>query len=159
MAVTPWSDKYAIQAILRTDPYLIEELEFDPKEMYLFRATDDILLGTGQDKNKLKQQIFIYNATPEPTINPIIHGIVYEVDVSVPADRNGTADLAIEQILALLQDCEISKTHKLEILDMPTILSSENSLYQIGVRFVIYETRCNQIRTVTKIENDESEED
>ena len=159
MAVTPWSDKYAIQAILRTDPYLTEELGFDPKEMYLVRATDDILLGTGKDKNRLRQQIFIYNTTPEPTINPLIHGIVYEVDVSVPSDNNGTADLAIEQILALLQDREISNTHKLEILDMPTILSSENSLYQVGVRFVIYETRCNQIRTVTKIENDESEED
>lgn len=155
MAITPWSDKYAIQAILRTDPYLTEELEFDPKEMYLVRATDDILLGTGLDKNKLKQQIFIYNTNPEATINPIIHGIVYEIDVSVPSDNSGTGDLAIEQILALLRWKEISNTHRLEILEGPTILSSENSLYQIGVRFVIYETICNQIKTVTKKESED----
>lgn len=155
MAITPWSDKYAIQAILRTDPYLTEELEFDPKEMYLVRATDDILLGTGLDKNKLKQQIFIYNTNPEATINPIIHGIVYEIDVSVPSDNSGTGDLAIEQILALLRWKEISNTHRLEILEGPTILSSENSLYQIGVRFVIYETICNQIKIVTKKESED----
>lgn len=149
MAVTPWSDKYAIQAILRTDPYLTEELGFDPKEMYLVRATDDLLFGDGIDKNKLKKQIFIYNTQPESTINPLIHGIVYEVDVSAPTDNNGTVDLAIEQILALLRWVEVSNTHRLEILETPTILSSENSLYQVGVRFVIYETIINQVRTVT----------
>lgn len=154
MAVTPWSDKYTIQAVLRTDPYLTEELGFDPKEIYRVKATDDILFGTGTDKNKLKQQIFVYNATSEPTINPLIHGVVYEVDVSVPVDKDGTADLAIEQILALLQDLEVSYTHKVEILDMPTVLSSENSLYQIGARFVIYSTRINHIRTVSKNESE-----
>lgn len=137
MAVTPWSDKIAIQAILTTDPYLSQYLEFDPDEIYTVKATDE-LLGLSDKDEQLKQQIFIYNATSESTINPIIHGIVYEVDVSVPTNKQGTADLAMEQILALLNDKEISNTHKLEILDMPVVLASETSLYQIGCRFVCY---------------------
>lgn len=142
MAITVSTDKIAIQSILATDPYLIDYLEFSPKEIYRVKATDDIL----QDKKR--QQIFIYNANPEPTINPIIYGIVYEIDVSVPRARDGTADLAIEQIMALLNGIEISHVHKLEILDPPTVLSSETSLYQVGVRFVCYETTYNKIKQI-----------
>lgn len=137
MAVTPWSDKIAIQAILTTDPYLSQYLEFEPDEIYTVKATDE-LLGLSDKDEQLKQQIFIYNAASEPTINPIIYGIVYEIDVSVPTTKQGTADLAMEQIMALLNGTEISNTHRLEILDMPIVLASETSLYQIGVRFVCY---------------------
>lgn len=139
MAITILTDKIAIQAILSTDPYIIEYLEFDPKEIYRVKATDEIL-GLYDEKNKLKQQIFIYNVDPERTINPVIHGIVYEVDVSVPYSKSGTADLAIEQVIALLDRAEIANTHRLHILDMPVVLSSETSLYQIGCRFVCYES-------------------
>lgn len=137
MAVTPWSDKIAIQAILTTDPYLSQYLGFEPDEIYTVKATDE-LLGLSDKDEQLKQQIFIYNAASESTINPIIYGIVYEVDVSVPTSKQGTADLAMQQILALLNDREISNTHKLEILDMPVVLASETSLYQIGCRFACY---------------------
>lgn len=138
MAITVQSDKIAIQAILSTDPYLTEYLGFDPKEVYKVKANDNLL----QDKKK--KQIFVYNTYPEPTINPVIWGVVYEVDVSVPVDNNGTADLAIEQIIALLHGTELTNGVKLEIIDMPTVLSSETSIYQVGVRFVSYETIFNK---------------
>lgn len=137
MAVTPWSDKIAIQSILTVDPYLKDYLRFSPDEIYTVKATDD-LLGLGEKNFSPKQQIFIYNTTSEQTINPIIHGVVYEVDVSTSWEKQGTADLAIQQVIALLDGTEISNTHKLEILDMPTTLASETSLYQVGVRFICY---------------------
>lgn len=142
MAITIATDKIAIQSILTDDPYLMEYLEFSPDEIYRVKATDDIL----DEKNK--QQIFIYNVSPEGTINPLIYGIVYEVDVSVPFAMNGTADLAIEQIIALLDGVEIATTHKLEIAEPPTVLSSDTALYQVGVRFVCYETKYNKIKSI-----------
>lgn len=138
MAITVQSDKIAIQAILSTDPYLTEYLGFEPREIYKVRANDNLL----QDNKK--KQIFIYNTYPETTINPVIYGIVYEIVCSVPWENNGTADLAIEQIIALLHNTELSNNVKLEIIDMPTVLSSETSLYQVGVRFVSYETIYNK---------------
>lgn len=140
MAITPATDKIAIQAILTNDSYLTEELGFSPSEIYRVKMVDDIL-----DDNK-KQQIFIYNVTPETTINPIIYGIVYEIDVSVPYALNGNADFAVEQIIALLNGAEISNTHRLEISEPPIVLSSETSLYQVGIRFVCYATTYNNIR-------------
>lgn len=147
MAFTISTDKIAIQSILRNDPYLTEYLEFSPKEIYRVKATDDIL-GITDSKSSLKQQIFIYNTEPEPTINPLIYGIVYEVDVSVPRGKDGTADLAIEQIMALLHGTEISNVHMLQIIDPPTVLASETSLYQIGVRFICYETNIMKVKCV-----------
>lgn len=141
MAITPATDKIAIQSILATDPYLTEQLDFSPKEIYRVKATDQILDST-------KQQIFICNSSPEPTVNPVIYGSVYEIDVSVPYQKVGSADLAMEQIMALLHGEEISSTHKVEIIDPPTVLSSDTSLYQIGVRFVVYSTIYNKIKTI-----------
>lgn len=140
MAITIATDKIAIQSILTNDSYLTEYLGFSADEIYRVRMTDDIL-----DDNK-KQQIFIYNVTPQATVNPIIYGIVYEIDVSVPFALNGTADLAIEQIMALLNGAEISNTHRLEIDEPPMVLSSETSLYQVGIRVVCYATTYNNIK-------------
>lgn len=139
MAITIQSDKIAIQAILSTDPYLTEYLGFNPKEIYKVQANDKLLKD-----NTL--QIFIHNTFPEATINPVIWGIIYQVSVSVPWEKNGTADLAIEQIIALLHNTEIANNVQLEIIDMPTVLSSETSLYQIGVRFVAYESVYNKVK-------------
>lgn len=158
MSVTPMEDKTAIQALLTVDPYLIEYLNFNPKEIYKVKATDD-LLGKHDAKSKttreLKQQIFIFNASPETTINPVIHGIVYEIDVSVPWSRSGTADLAMEQIIALLDGKELINAHELEILDMPVVLPSETSLYQIGCRFVCYVSKYNKKKIYVKPESEE----
>lgn len=154
MAVTIATDKIAIQAILSTDSYIVDYLGFSPNEIYRVKATDDIL------KDGKEQQIFIFNADPERTINPIIHRVVYEVDVSVPWAKSGTADLAIEQIMALLTGTEIANTHRLEILDMPTVLPSETALYQVGVRFACYETIYTKVKTYTPPpEEDEGEEE
>lgn len=146
MAVTPNKDKILIKAVLDTDPYLIDYLEFEPTEIYTVKATDELLGTSADSKNQLKQQIFIYNATPENTINPLMRGIVYEIDVSVPVNKSGTADSAIEQILALLDNREICRLHRLEVLDMPTVLSSESSLYQIGIRFICYVSKFTPIQ-------------
>lgn len=160
MAVTPLNDKIVIQALLTTDSYLIDYLEFSPDEIYRVKATDEIL-GTHDSKNRgsdgLKQQIFIYNAYPEATINPVIHGIVYEIDVSVPFAKSGTADLAMEQIIAILDGKEIANTHELEILDMPVVLSSETSLYQVGCRFVCYVSKYNKKKIYVKEESEDTE--
>lgn len=137
MAITVQSDKIAIQAILSTDPYLTEYLKFNPMEIYKVKANDKLL-------KEDVFQIFIYNTYPEPTINPVIYGVVYEIDVSVPWKNSGTADLAIEQIIALLHDTELTNGVKLEIIDMPTVLSSETSLYQVGCRFVSYQSVFNK---------------
>lgn len=149
MAITVAKDKERIQSILSNDPYLINYLGFSPKEIYRVKATDT-LLGTSSNNEKLKQQIFIFNVDPEATINPIIKGIVYEVDVSVPFAKNGTGDLAIEQVQALLIGAEITPTHELELLDPPLILPSETSLYQIGVRFVCYESIYTKTKKYVK---------
>ena len=143
MAVTPWSDKIAIQSILTVDKYIKDYLKFAPTEIYTVKATDE-LLGLNEKDFKPKRQIFIYNATSEPTINPIIHGIVYEVDVSTSWREQGTADLAIQQIMGLLDGTEISHTHQLELLDLPVVLASETSLYQVGVRLVCYVSRITK---------------
>lgn len=140
MAITPATDKIAIQSILSTDPYLIDYLGFSPKEIYRVPATDNLL------EDEKRQQIFIYNTFPEKTVNPIIWGVIYEIDVSVPYSKNGTADLAMEQIIALLQNAEIANTHRLEIIEPPTVLASETSLYQVGVRFACYSTTYNKIK-------------
>lgn len=143
MAVTPWSDKIAIQSILTVDPYIKDYLEFSPNEIYTVKATDD-LLGLNDKDFAPKRQIFIYNAASEPTINPVISGIVYEVDVSTSWREQGTADLAIQQIMGLLDKTEISHTHQLELLDLPVVLPSETSLYQVGVRFVCYVSKITK---------------
>lgn len=139
MGMTPATDKVAIQAIISTDDYIINRLRFDPNEIYRVRAVDKVL-------DETKKQIFIWNARTDSTENPLVYGLVYEVDVSVPYANQGTADLAIEQIVALLRDREISNTHKMELQAPPTVLSSDNSLYQIGVRFVVYSTVYNKIK-------------
>lgn len=154
MAITPEKDKTLIKAILDTDPYLIDYLEFEPQEIYKVQVTDEIL-GTNDDKNKLKQQIFIFNADPEKTINDLVYGIVYEIDVSVPYRKSGTADNAIEQIMALLDGKEICHLHKLELIDPPRVLPSSSTLYQVGVRFVCYVSRLNQIKKYIKNESEE----
>lgn len=140
MPITIATDKLAIQSILSMDSYLTEYLGFPSDEIYGVRATDDIL-----DDNQ-KKQIFVYNVIPEATINPIIYGMVYEIDVSVPYALNVDADLAMDQILALLDGVEISNTHKLELLNPPMVLSSETALYQVGIRFVCYEAKYNRIK-------------
>lgn len=144
MPITIATDKLAIQSVLSMDNYLTEYLGFPSDEIYGVRATDDIL-----DDNQ-KKQIFVYNVTPEATINPIIHGIIYEIDVSVPVSLNVDADLAMDQILALLDGLEIANTHKLELIDPPMVLSSETSLYQVGIRFVCYEAKYNKPKTFRK---------
>lgn len=156
MAVSVWKDKRAIKAILDTDPYLIDFLGFNPNDIYTVRATDG-LLGLTDNRNVIRPQIFIFNTEPERTVNPLVHGLVYEVDVSGSNQDSGTTDLAIEQIIALLDGRELSNNHILEILDSPTELSSETSLYQIGARFVTYVSKINHIKTYTK--QNESEED
>lgn len=146
MAITIRNDKILIKAILDNDCYLTEGLGFEPQNIYMVKATDD-LLGTSDSKNQLKQQIFIFNAESESTINTAIHGIVYEIDVSVPVNLSATADEAIEQVIALLDEREICILHELELLDPPTVLPSETSLYQVGVRFVCYVSKYNKIKT------------
>lgn len=155
MAITPWSDKIAIQAILTVDPYITDYLEFSPDEIYTVKATDEIL-GISDKGQSLKQQIFIFNVASEQTVNPFIYGVVYEVDVSVPWTSQGTADLAMEQIMALLDGTEISYTHKLEILDMPIVLPSETSLYQVGCRFVCYVSKITRPKRYIKNESEDT---
>lgn len=149
MAITVMTDKRLIKAILDTDPWLVEGLEFKPLEIYTVQATDE-LLGLNNNQNQLKKQIFIFNADPERTINDLMQGVVYEVDVSVPWRLSGDADKAIEQIMALLDEREIRKLHTLELLDPPRVLPSATPLYQVGVRFVCYVSKFNKIKTFTK---------
>lgn len=139
MSITVANDKIAIQAIISTDEYITEYLEFDPMEIYTVQATNELL-----EQSENKQQIFIFNTYPEATINPIIWGMIYQVTVSCPVNNAGTADLAIEQIIALLHKKEISNGVMLELIDPPVVLSSDTSLYQIGARFVSYETLYNK---------------
>lgn len=141
MAITVAKDKIAIASILATDEYITEYLGFDPMEIYKVQATDELL-----EQGKNKHQIFIYNTYPEPTINPIIWGVVYEIAVSVPVNDSGDADLAMEQIIALLHGKEISNTVKLEMIEPPAILSSETSLYQVGVRFISYQSIYTKVK-------------
>ncbi len=139
MSITVANDKIAIQAIISTDEYITEYLEFDPMEIYTVQATNELL-----EQSENKQQIFIFNTYPEATINPIIWGMIYQVTVSCPVNNAGTADLAIEQIIALLHKKEIANGVMLELIDPPVVLSSDTALYQIGARFVSYETVYNK---------------
>lgn len=137
MSVTPWSDKIAIQSILTVDPYIKDYLGFSPNEIYTVKATDE-LLGLNERDFTPKRQIFIYNEGSEPTVNPVMIGVIYQIDVSTSWREQGTADLAIQQIQSLLDRREISKTHKLELLTSPVTLPSDTSLYQTGIRVICY---------------------
>lgn len=144
MAVKTATDKIVIQSVLSTDPYMKDYLLFSPGEYYRVKATDEII-GDGK-----KQQIFIYNTSPELTVNPLIVGLVYEIDISAPYAKNGTVDNAADQIVALLDGLEIATNRQLELLDPPMVLQSDTALYQVGIRFICYVSRITPKKTYVK---------
>lgn len=138
MPITPAKDKAAIKSILNADP-LMNTLGFTAAQTFTYKNNDQTLDPT-------KVQIFIYNVQGEKTGNDFSHGVVYEVLLSASNAKSGSIDNGSDQIIALLHNKVVSN-HRLQLLFPPMALASMNSLYQVAVRFMAYETVYNKVRT------------
>ncbi len=138
MPVTLNNDKISIFKIISEDNY-IRNLGFLPKDILRTKNTTEKI-------DAEKQQIFIYNISPEKTASPIISNLVYQIDVSTPLGKYNNADLCVEQLIALLDGAHLGSMHILRLLEAPQALASPASNYCVGLRFVSSETKFNKIK-------------
>lgn len=135
MPITTNDDKLKIFQIIANDPYILS-LGFEKSNIERTKTTTEKISSE-------QKQIFIYPITPEGTLSYIIRRIVYQIDVSAPITDYNVADLCAEQIMALLHNKEITKAHKIILLDPPLVQTSPPSNYCVGIRFGINETVFN----------------
>lgn len=135
MPITTNDDKLKIFQIIANDPY-IKSLGFEKSNIERTKTTTEKISAE-------QKQVFIYPITPEGTQSYIIRRIVYQIDISVPIGDYNLADLCGEQVIALLHEKELTKFHKMVLLDPPLIQTSPASNYCIGIRFGINETIFN----------------
>lgn len=139
MPITVNHDKMAIYKIISEDPYILS-LGFTPEHIYRWRNSWDLMT----DDNK---QIFIFNMQPENTRSPIQKNLIYQIDINVPFADYNKADLASEQIMALLHEREIGDNfHVLELYSAPMVLTAPPNFYTIGIRFSTAEIIYNKVK-------------
>lgn len=139
--ITPAQDKTAIKAILDTDPY-IQGAGFTPDNIKKTKYGTDTLNSNAPDN-----QIFIYNGTPENPNNRIQKGVVYKIAVAGKRRDQTVVDNVAEQVLALLNDADLGRSHILELLDPPIELESDPAIYIVEAAFICYETIFNKVKT------------
>lgn len=141
MPITLNDDKMEIFKIISEDPY-IKSLGFTADKIYRFRNSWDLVT----DETK---QIFIFNMQPENTRSAIFKKLVYQIDITVPFAEYNKADLASEQIMALLDGRQITDTfHTLRLYSPPMVLTAPSNFYSIGIRFGCAETVFNKIKKI-----------
>lgn len=136
MPITTNDDKLKIFQIISNDEY-IQNLGFSKSDIERTRTTTEKI-------NANLSQIFIYPVTPENTMSNIVQRVIYQIDISTPERLFYNADLCAEQIIALLGDTQLSKRHKIKLLDSPLIQTSPASNYCIGLRFSVDSTVFNK---------------
>lgn len=138
--ITPYEDKLAIKAILDTDDY-IQGAGFKPTNIKTTKYSTDVLNTPSTDF-----RIFIYNGVPESTRSMNQRALVYNIAVVGKRDNASKVDNVSQQIIALLSETDIGRSHILYLLDPPIELDSDPALYIVEVAFVCYETIYNKIR-------------
>lgn len=128
MAVTPFSDRLAVIEIIAADPY-ISSLGFKRESIFNTSYTDEKL-------QRDSFQIFVFNASSNDGQTPIYISPVIEVDISVPQAYSSRAQLAAEQIIALLQDRQLGGHTAMELIaPSPVNLPCQFGFECIGLRF------------------------
>lgn len=141
MAVTPFSDRLAVIEIIAADPY-ISSLGFKRESIFNTSYTDERL---GKDSF----QIFVFNASSNDGQTPIYISPVIEVDISVPQAYSSRAQLAAEQIIALLQDRQLGGHTAMELIaPSPVNLSCQFGFECIGLRFRYNATLYGNIKQI-----------
>lgn len=136
--ITPYEDKLAIKALLDTDPY-IKRAGFTPNNISMTRYGTDTLNTASTDL-----KIFIYNGTPENPYNSIQKGVVYNITVVGKRENATRIDNVCSQIISLLTETDIGRSHILYLLDPPIELESDSALYVSELSFISYETIFNK---------------
>lgn len=139
--ITPNEDKAAIKAILDTDTY-IQRAGFTPENIKTTKYGTDTLNSNTQDF-----KIFISMGTPENPNNWLQKGIVFNIAVVGKRTRSAVIDSVSSQIIALLSETDIGRSHILYLLDPPIELESDPSIYIVETAFICYETIFNKIKT------------
>ncbi len=140
MAITPYEDKMAIKAILDTDKFLLSA-GFSPDMIKTTRAGTEVL-----NDNNSALQIFISSGTPENSNSDIVRNMVYNIRVAGKRTNAGRIDNAANQIIALLHNREIGRSHILYLLDPPLELESNAAVYVIEITFLCQATVFNKIK-------------
>ena len=141
MAITPHEDKKAIKAILDTDEYLLSA-GFLPDMIKTTKAGSEVL-----NDNNSALQIFISSGTPESATSDIVRNMVYNIRVAGKMNNSGRIDNAANQIIALLHNRDIGRSHILYLLDPPLELESNAAVYVIEITFLCQATVFNKIKT------------
>lgn len=141
MPITPFSDRKEVINIIASDPY-IASLGFTRENILNTVYTDDKLEAD-------KFQIFVFNASSENGQTSIYISPIIEIDISVPISSASKAQLAAEQIIALLQDKYINGHTAMELIaPSPVNLPCQFGFECIGIRFRYNATLFNQVKTV-----------
>lgn len=144
MPITPRADKQAIINSIIKDPYVLW-LGFNADEIYNAPTTAD-KIGRGN------MQIFVYNApSRDNASNSLTLGQILQIDVSAPIDSAGTADLCIEQIIALLDGSTLIGHGPLTVIaPSPAPLQCQSGFYCVAARFLYYTSKINQVKSCKK---------
>ncbi len=141
MAVTPFSDRLAVIETIAADPY-ISSLGFKRESIFNTSYTDEKL-------ERDSFQIFVFNASSNDGQIPIYISPVIEVDISVPQAFSSRAQLAAEQIIALLQDRQLGNHTAMELIaPSPVNLPCQFGYECIGLRFRYNATLFNSPKTI-----------
>lgn len=141
MPVTPFSDRLGVINILAADPY-IASLGFERENILNTQYSDDYLDGD-------KLQMFVFSASSNDGENDLYISPVIEVDISAPQSKASRAQMAVEQIIALLHGQEINGHTALRLVaPSPANLPCQFGYECIGVRFRYNATIVNKVRTV-----------
>ena len=141
MAVTPFSDRLTVIDIIAADPY-ISSIGFKRESIFNTSYTDERL-------EKDSFQIFVFNASSNDGQTPIYISPVIEVDISVPQAYSSRAQLAAEQIIALLQDRQLGGHTAMELIaPSPVNLPCQFGFECIGLRFRYNATLYGNIKQI-----------
>lgn len=138
--ITPYEDKVTIKAILDTDSY-IQRAGFKPDNIRTSKYGADTLNVPNDNL-----RIFIYNGVPESSGSHNQRGVVYNITVAGKLETASRVDNVSQQIVALLSETNIGRSHILYLLDSPIQLDSDPSLYVVECSFISYETIYNKVK-------------
>ncbi len=141
MAVTPFSDRLAVIEIIAADPY-ISSLGFKRESIFNTSYTDEKIESDSF-------QIFVFNASSNDGQTSIYISPVIEIDISVPQAYSSKAQLAAEQIIALLQDRRLGGHTAMELIaPSPVNLPCQFGFECIGLRFRYNATLFNKPKSI-----------
>lgn len=139
--ISQYEDKLAIKAILDTDAY-IQRAGFKPENIRTSKYGTETLNSPTNDL-----RIFIYNGVPESAGSHNQRGIVYNITVVGTTKEHTKVDNVYQQIMALLSETNLGRSHLLYLLDPPIQLDSDPAIYSLEGTFIVYESIYNKVKT------------